>query len=206
MLEWKYSWPNIAPILIVFVIVEVGNIQPLFSSISEDFSFSWFSYKTIPLWSRRKTISLFQEAWMEGWASVGDRNPCLTFLLWHVLQVGCLCLCVLVYLFYRWPVFVPWCICALLSSCPYVLMLLYLCLFVSLCLAVFVFTVTGQTQAFSDLRHSIIRNEEQSCTLRTKRERSSARRKTRRNSRCEILNLKNKCHPLLTSLRRSNCP
>ena len=191
MLEWKYSWPNIAPILIVFFfIVEVGNIQPIFSSISEDFSFAWFSYKTIPLWSKRKTISLFQEAWMEGRASVCDRNPSVTFLLWHVLQVACLCLGVLVYLFCRWSVFVPWCICALLSSCPYVLMLLYLCLFLSLRLAVFVFTVTGQAQAFSDLPHSTIHNEEQSCTLRTKRERLSARRKTRRNSRCEILNFK----------------
>ena len=203
MLEWKYSWPNIAPILIVFFIVEVGNIQPLFSSISEDFSFTWFSYKTIPLWSRRKTISLFQEAWMEGWASVGDRNPCLTFLLWHVLQVACLCLCL----------YSTGCLSLSLSLCPSVPMSLCFifvslcpCLPVSLCLVVFVFTFTSQVQPLSDLRHSIIRNEEQSCTLRTKRERSSARRKTRRNSRCEILNLKNKCHPLLTSLRRSNCP
>ena len=104
-------------------------------------------------------------------------------------------------MFYRWPVFVfvSWCICfavaclcALVYLCPFVLLSLcpYASIFVSLCLGFFVFTVTGQAQAFSDLPHSIIHNEEQSCTLRTKRERSSVRRKTRRNSRCEILNLK----------------
>ena len=119
--------------------------------------------------------------------------------------MACLCLCVLVYLFCSGlslclGLFVPFCPLVPLSLC------FYICLFVSLCLGFFVFTVTGQAQAFSDLPHSIIHNEEQSCTLRTKRERSSVRRKTRRNSRCEILNLKNKCHPLLTSLRRSNCP
>ena len=107
-------------------------------------------------------------------------------------------------MFYRWPVFVfvSWCICfagglslcfgLFVPFCPLVPLSLcfYICLFVSLCLAVFVFTVTGQAQAFSDLPHSIIHNEEQYCTLRTKRERLSARRKTRRNSRCEILNFK----------------
>ena len=133
-----------------FFIVEVGNIQPLFSSISEDFSFTWFSYKTIPLWSRRKTISLFQEGSL--WQSILAQHClfCFRKLGWRVgLQcvTGILVSLFFFGMFYRWPVFVfvSWCICfavaclcALVYLCPFVLLSLcpYASIFVSLCLCV----------------------------------------------------------------------
>ena len=116
-----------------FFIVEVGNIHPLFSSISEDFSFTWFSYKTIPLWSRRKTISLFRKL---GWR-VGLQL--VTGILVSLFFFG---------MFYRWPVFVLvyWCICfagglslclgVFVPFCPLVPMSLCFYIFVSLCLCV----------------------------------------------------------------------